>query len=98
MPKVKKEKKENKSKPRDFSCCKSTVFRIKAMAYDGAHIDDAIQDCINFAKTTKCEVTLNFNGVDLYIRDYHTIESQKKVYDEAIDRMIENFEKSKKNA
>ena len=72
---------------KNFENCKAVIFRVKAMAFAGAELKDAIKECIEFAKATKCEVTLNFNGIDLYIRDYHTVESQERVYNEEIDKI-----------
>lgn len=71
---------------KNFEKCKSVVFRVEAKPMWGASINNALKECIDFAKATKCEVHMNFNDVDLWIRDYHTVEAQKRCYDEEIKR------------
>lgn len=75
---------------KNFDNCKSVVFRINAIPYDGADVTNAIKECIEFAKATKCEVHMKFNCVDLWIRDYHTVEAQKRCYDEEIERVCKS--------
>mgnify|MGYP007069834053 CR=1 FL=1 len=72
---------------KNFDNCKNVIFRVTAKADFGADIKDAIKECIEFAKATKCEVTLNFNGIDLYIRDYHTVDAIRKCYDKEIEEI-----------
>lgn len=61
------------------------VFNVSAKTLAGVDLKDAVKECIKFAKATKVEVTLNFNGIDLYIRDYHTVKCIVDSYYEEID-------------
>lgn len=54
------------------------VFTVTANALCGVTIKEAVKECIKFAKATKVEVTLRFNGVDMFIRDYHTVGAMMK--------------------
>lgn len=78
---------------KNFENCKSVVFRVEAKPLDGASVTDAIKECIEFAKATKCEVYMKFNCVDLWIRDYHTVNAIKNCYDEEIERAIKKSDK-----
>ena len=72
-----------KMKNFDNSC---VVFTVTANALCGVTIKDAVKECIKFAKATEVEVTLRFNGVDMFIRDYHTVDAIVKYYYEEIER------------
>lgn len=74
---------------KNFENCKNVVFRVEAKPFAGALLTDAIKECIKFAKATKCEVYMKFNCVNLWIRDYHTVDAIKKCYDECYDEKIE---------
>lgn len=69
------------------------VFKVQANPLAGVDLKDAIKECIKFAKATKVEVILNFNSIDLYIRDYHTVDAIRKCYDEEIENMLNESNK-----
>jgi len=81
---------------KNFDNCTDVVFRINAVPTWGGDLKKALKNCIDFAKTTKCEVYMKFNCVDMWIRDYHTVESLEKFYHEELNRIIESEEKKKK--
>lgn len=64
------------------------VFNVSAKPLAGVIFEDAVKECIKFSKATKVGVAMNFNGIDLYIRDYHTVDVIRKCYDEEIEKML----------
>jgi len=64
------------------------VFNVNAKPLAGVDFKDAVKECIKFAKATKVGIAMNFNGIDLYIRDYHTVDAIRKCYDEEIKKML----------
>lgn len=69
------------------------VFNVSAKSLPGVDLKDAIKECIKFAKATKVEVVLDFNGINLYIRDYHTVDAIYNCYHEEITNRKENLVK-----
>ena len=72
---------------KDFGNC-SVAFSIHGTAWWGKNLDDAIQDCLALANVTNNTIHLNFNGVDLRITKYHTIENVKKIYNSQMNERI----------
>lgn len=74
---------------KDFGNC-SVAFSIHGTAWWGKNLDNAVNDCLALAKVTNNTVHLDFNGVDLRITKYHTLENVKNIYHTRLDEKIKN--------